>query len=151
MAQTVKNLPAVQETQVRSLRQGSLDPRVPWRRKWQPITVSLPGELHGQRSLMSYSPWGCKESDTTEWLHTFTYRVQVGVGEMGMEKMWLSKRARPLEIAPIHSFIFLFLNCTDTYWMSATWQTLSLAVEKPWGKDTPLVLALCRLYSISLE
>ena len=38
----------------------------PWRRAWQPIPVFLPGESHGQRSLAGYSPWGCKESDTTE-------------------------------------------------------------------------------------
>ena len=31
-----------------------------WRRKWQPTLVFLPGESHGQRSLMGYSPWGCK-------------------------------------------------------------------------------------------
>jgi len=40
--------------------------RFPWRRKWQPTPVFLPGEFHGQRSLMSYSPWSCKESDMTE-------------------------------------------------------------------------------------
>ena len=32
----------------------------------------LPGESHGQRSLVGYSPWGCKELDTTEWLSTHT-------------------------------------------------------------------------------
>ena len=32
----------------------------------QPTPVFLPGESHGQRSLVGYSPWGCKESDTTE-------------------------------------------------------------------------------------
>ena len=42
----------------------------PWRRAWQPIPVFLPGESHGQRSLMGYSPWGCQESDTTERLST---------------------------------------------------------------------------------
>ena len=36
-----------------------------WRRKWQPTPVFLPGELHGQRSLMGYSPWGQKELDMT--------------------------------------------------------------------------------------
>ena len=36
------------------------------RRKWQPTPVSLLGESHGWRSLVGYSPWGCKESDTTE-------------------------------------------------------------------------------------
>ena len=39
-----------------------------WRRKWQPTPVFLPGESHGQRSLAGYSPWGHKESDTTERL-----------------------------------------------------------------------------------
>ena len=42
--------------------------KIPWRREWQAIPVSLPGEFHGQRSLAGYSPWGCKESDMTEWL-----------------------------------------------------------------------------------
>ena len=41
----------------------------PWRRKWQPTPVLLPRKFHGWRSLVGYSPWGCKESDTTEWLH----------------------------------------------------------------------------------
>ena len=36
------------------------------RRKWQPTPAFLPGETHGQRSLAGYSPWSCKESDTTE-------------------------------------------------------------------------------------
>ena len=40
--------------------------KISWRRAWQPTPVFLPGESHGQRNLMGYSPWGCKESDTTE-------------------------------------------------------------------------------------
>ena len=37
-----------------------------WRRKWQPTSVFLPGEVHGQRSLASYSAWRHKESDMTQ-------------------------------------------------------------------------------------
>ena len=44
--------------------------KIPWSRKWQPTSVFLPGEFHGQRSLAGYSPWGHKESDMTE--HTST-------------------------------------------------------------------------------
>ena len=44
-------------------------PLCDWRRKWQPTPIFVPGESHGRRSLVGYSPWGCKESDTTEWLH----------------------------------------------------------------------------------
>ena len=44
--------------------------RLPGGGRWQPTPVVLPGESHGQRSLEGYSPWGHKESDTTE--HTCT-------------------------------------------------------------------------------
>ena len=64
LAQTVKRLPTMQETQVQSLGQEDL-----WRRKWQPTSVFLPGKSHGQRKLVGYSPWGRKESDMTERLH----------------------------------------------------------------------------------
>ena len=40
-----------------------------WRRKWQPAPVLLPGESRGRRSLVGYSPWRCRESDTAERLH----------------------------------------------------------------------------------
>ena len=36
------------------------------RRKWQPTPVFLPGKFHGQRSLVGYKSWSCKEPDTTE-------------------------------------------------------------------------------------
>ena len=42
---------------------------MPWRRKWQPTPVFLPGKSHGRWSLVGYCPWGCKESDITEQLH----------------------------------------------------------------------------------
>ena len=48
--------------------------RFPWRRKWLPTSVFLPGEFHGQRNLVSYSPWDHTESDTTEMIyHTHTH------------------------------------------------------------------------------
>ena len=74
MAQLVKNTPA-NAREVGSVLSGE----DPWRRKWQATLVILPGELHGQRSLAGYSPWGLKESDTTEsttectCMHTHTH------------------------------------------------------------------------------
>ena len=73
VAQTVKNLPGMQETWVQSL--GQEDPLEkematpgegngnPLRRKWQFFAwkIFLPGKFHGQRSLAGYSPWGHKE------------------------------------------------------------------------------------------
>ena len=43
--------------------------KIPWRRKRQPTPVFLPGESHGQRSLVCYSPWGLKEANMTEQTH----------------------------------------------------------------------------------
>ena len=47
--------------------------KIPWRRAWQPTPGFLPGESHGQRSLVGYSPWGRKESDMTEQFSTHNY------------------------------------------------------------------------------
>ena len=44
--------------------------KMPWRRKWQPTPVFLPGKFRGQRSLVGYSPWGRKESNMSEYMHT---------------------------------------------------------------------------------
>ena len=44
--------------------------KIPWSRKWRPTPVFLPAEFHGQRTLVGYSPWELKESDTTEHKHT---------------------------------------------------------------------------------
>ena len=43
--------------------------KIPWRRKWQPIPGVRLGKSHGPRSLVGYSLWGHKESDTTERLY----------------------------------------------------------------------------------
>ena len=61
MAQTVKRLPTMWETQVQSLGQEDLLVKA-----MATHSVFLSGKSHGQKSLVDYSPWGCKESDTTE-------------------------------------------------------------------------------------
>jgi len=72
----VKNPPAMQWP--------GFDPwagKVPWRRKWPPIPVFLPGKSRGQRSLVGYSPWVTK-SRTWQWL-THTHAQSKGLFEPG--------------------------------------------------------------------
>ena len=67
VAQMSKHLPTTRKT--------GFNPwvrKIPWRRKWQPTPVLLPGKSHGWRRLVGYSPWGHNESDTTERLHSVT-------------------------------------------------------------------------------
>ena len=61
VAQTVKNPPAMQETWIQSLRWED-----PLEKGMATHSSILAWRIHGQRSLAGYSPWGCKESDTTE-------------------------------------------------------------------------------------
>ena len=65
VAQRLKRLPAMRETQVWSL--GREDPLE--KEMVTPTPVFLSGKSHGWRSLVGYSPWGRKESNTTERLH----------------------------------------------------------------------------------
>ena len=70
VTQMVKHPPPVRET--------GFDPwvrKIPWRRKCQPTPVLLSGKFHGWRSLVGYSPWGCKELDTAEGLQ-FLFRKE---------------------------------------------------------------------------
>ena len=59
--------------------------------KWQPTSVFLPGKSHGQRSLVGYSPWGHKESDTTEQLNnsnTFIYVITIYHSSLFLSPVW---------------------------------------------------------------
>ena len=71
-----KNLPA-------NVRRCGLSPwvrKIPWRRKWQPTPVLLPGKSHGWRSLVGCRRGGHKESDTTERLHFHFLISYIGEG-----------------------------------------------------------------------
>ena len=73
----VKNPPA----NVGDARSCGFDPyveKIPWKRKWQPAPVFFPGKVHGQSSWVGYSPWGCRESDTTELLSTL-YNIRLAL------------------------------------------------------------------------
>ena len=64
MAQTVKHLSTMQETWVRALVWED-----PLEKEMAIHSSTIAWKFHGQRSLVGYSLWGCKESDTTERLH----------------------------------------------------------------------------------
>ena len=87
---SVGNLPAMQETWVRS-RVG----KIPWRRKWQPTPVSLPGKSHGQRSLAGYSPRGRKsQTRLSDYTTTTTTHSHVRDAANGLPKgMKMSSRS----------------------------------------------------------
>ena len=75
VAQTVKCLSTMRETRVRSLGQED-----PLEKEMAIYSSTLPGKFHGQRSLVGYSPWGCKELDMTERRHFAFYYIAIAEG-----------------------------------------------------------------------
>ena len=59
--------------------------KIPWRRKWQPSPVFLPGESHEQRSLAGYSPWGHKQIALSQWALT---HAQKKINSFQMLNCW---------------------------------------------------------------
>ena len=116
VARQVKNLPA-------SGRPG-FNPwvvKIPWRRAWQSTPVFLPGESHGQRSLEGCSPWGCKETDTTELVSTAQLAEsdgQVAQRQKQLESVhrWAAFVAR---INDFESSFALLFGDIDTIWLTS--------------------------------
>ena len=85
-----------------------------WRRKCQPTLVYLPGKSHGQRSVAGCSPWGHRESDTTEWL-TATTKVE-GIGclyegnEMKKKNQWINYWKKCWLPLRNYYFVLLYMN-----------------------------------------
>ena len=84
-----QNLTLVKGEQCRRPRFDPQVGKITWKKAWQPTAVLLPGEFHGQRSLMGYNPWGRKEWDTTE-------RLTLSLGRREVE----NKYPALLSIAP---------------------------------------------------
>ena len=66
--------------------------KIAWGRKWQPTAVLLPGKSYGQRSLVGYSPRGCRELDMTEGTrtpckHRQVIRLAVSLGNFKRKKV----------------------------------------------------------------
>ena len=82
--------------QVQSLHFNPWVRKIPWRREWQPIPIFLPGESHGQRRLVGYSPWGHQESNTPEATNAhINFHISLSI----------DLRAHGLRIQPWHSYL----------------------------------------------
>ena len=115
-AQMVKNLPAMEES--------GFNPwfrKILWSRKWQLIPVFLPGESHEQRSLVGYSPWEHRESDTTEHISLSRWflvivLICISIRFQDVEAfhvifkrtVWVKLTSGAWPLDPLHCFEFFF-------------------------------------------
>ena len=134
VAQWVKNLPAMQEIQEKWVRPlGQEDSR----RVWQPTKVFLPRKFHGQRSLAGSSPWGHKESDSTEQLTPSSLSVIPMV--VGKTQLGRSQGSSRTQLLPVCSAVGWDLGPINTL------ISLSCSQISSWG--LPLVKPNWKLYS----
>ena len=108
-------------------RRHGFDPwirKVCWRRKWQPTPVFLPGKSHRQKSLAGYSPWGRKESDTTEQLNNnkWKYNRQEGKRVTCSDNWTMLKMDNSYHLK---NYLFKF-GCTG----SSLWQVRSNSLTR---------------------
>ena len=108
-----------------------------WRRQWQPTPVLLPGKSHGQRSMVGYSPRGCKESDTNEWLHFhFEYSSALPFFGIGMKTD-------------------LFQSCGDCWIFQICWNiecsTLTASSSRIWNSSTGIPSPPLALFVVMLS
>ena len=97
----VKN-PPVNARDIRD--QGS----IPWRRKWQPTPVFLPGESHGQRSLVGYSPQGRTESDILKQLSRHAQSYCIAEGTRFNMQVVINYKGKESEKLYVSLIIFLY-------------------------------------------
>ena len=91
--------------QCRRYKRHGFDPwvgKLPWRRKWLPTPVFFPGKSHGQRSLVSYSPWSRKEMDKFEQLSMHTHKCS-GWGRTKILEpaCWIQAQVAPFSVCPL--------------------------------------------------
>ena len=135
-------------------------------RKQQPTLVFLPGKSHGWRSLVGYSPWGSKESDTTEWLHFLssnTSKVMLKILQVRFQQYmnreipdvqagfrkrdqipnicWIIKKVRVPE-----KHLFLLYWLCQSLWLCGSQQTMENSERDGSTRppDLPLEKPVCR-------
>ena len=99
--------------------------KIPWRRKWQPTPVLLPGKSYGPRSLAGCSPWGRKESGTTERLHFHFTGHSHKVAAVFHARLWFLGQAGA-------SGKILSMDCQLEWNTLATWYEELTYWKRPW-------------------
>ena len=128
--------------QYRRHRRHWFDPwvrKIPWRRKLQPTPVFFPGQSHGQRSLVGYSPWGCKLLST----HARTY---YRYSFLHVFFTLTSIPEKSLHMGSCTSSSFFFTSS----WYSSAWVYRRLRHAFTWAFRSISVLCSCKQYMYTL-
>ena len=85
--------------------------KIPWRRKWQPTPIFLPGKFHGRRSLEGYSPWGRRVRHTEATEHAGMLPLHMTFGKQAVLNNIISKDKTRKEVRSAASGPLAGLHC----------------------------------------
>ena len=117
--------------------------KIPWRREWQATPVFLPGESHGHKSLVGYSPWGRTESDKTKQLtlsyfhfHCHFYlhlRTPISVPHLilNLGRDYMCHSLASLLSQYLMGYISIFVHLS---WRITSWEKSSLTIQNTFSK-----------------
>ena len=98
----------------------------PWRRKWQPTPVFLPGESHGERSLAGYSPWGSQSQTRLKRLstHTCMQKRKKKPTSPSIENPWSSVSKTVINFYPLSSTAETEESSSNVCWKSSLFSSI---------------------------
>ena len=118
--------------------------KIPWRRAWQLTPVFLPREIHGQKSLVGYSPWGCKGLDLIEQLSMLlgcrlnSYEWQ----RSSVNRAYTLKRLRSYCVCTFGSSNSSYKKCDYSHGVNFR-EVMWRMILKPTGKEREAKLSKC--------
>ena len=120
--------------------------RFPWSRKWLPAPVFLPEKSHGPRNLAGYSLKGCKDSDTTEQLHTSPFTL------CGSSLVFLCSHGLDTSERYWQLFCrtFLSLHLSVFLWLKSGY-AFSAKIPQEWCVSFPICHQIARDFVLLLE
>ena len=107
--------------------------KIPWRRKWQPTPVLLPGKSHGQRSLAGCSPWGCRVGQDWATSTTTSFILQISLSWLGH----LSSLQDPAAVSVICVLSLVTEPNANTQWGKGQWCVVLRCFSPVWLSVTP--------------
>ena len=128
--------------------------KIPWRREWPPTPVLLPGKFHGQRSLESSNPWGCRVKHNwtgTQWLYRLLTAGELSIPWLQLFCKYSYSKIENFKVKYVTTFMLLYNQTPELFISCKTGtphsQLSSLSFLITLGNHHSIVLSFAEFHS----